>query len=91
MMRSLVEKYQTGMITDDQLVVESLNVIDPNDPGSVLNGLPENIIHRILGFANDYVHGRMVTNFGLLREADQVFAARQWIEKSLKVKVQKTA
>ena len=32
MMRSLVEKYRTGMITDDHLVVESLHMLDPENP-----------------------------------------------------------
>ena len=72
MMRSLVEKYRMGMITDDHLVVESLHLVDPENPGPVLSSLPENILHRMLRFANEYLHGCMVTNYGVLPEQDQI-------------------
>ena len=78
MTRSLVEKYQMGMISDDHLVVESLHLIDPDNPGLVLSTLPDKILPRVLRFVNEYLHGRMVTNYGVLPAQDQVLAARTW-------------
>ena len=89
MSRSLVEKYQLGMITDDHLVVESLHTVDVENPGLVLSSLPDNILPRILRFATDYLHGRMVTNYGVLPTRDQVLAARDWIEESVQQKANK--
>jgi len=91
MMRSLVEKYRAGMITEDHLVVESLHLIDPENPGLVLSGLPESILLRMLRFANEYLHGHMVTNYGVLPAQDQVLAARHWIAKLLPQAANKTA
>jgi hypothetical protein len=91
MTRSLVEKYRMGMITDDHLVVESLNMVDPENPGEVLSSLPEDILHRMLQFANEYLRSRMVTNYGVLPAQDQVLAASQWIGKSLQQRADKTA
>jgi hypothetical protein len=88
MMRSLVEKYRPGMITDDHLVVESLHMIDPENPGLALSTLPDNILPRALRFANEYADGRMVTNYGVLPTLDQVFAAKRWIEQSVQEKHQ---
>ena len=90
-MRSLVEKYRLGMITVDHLVVESLHMVDPENPGLVLSSLPDTIHPRILRFTNEYLQGRMVTNYGVLPAQDQVLAARNWIEESLQQTVDKTA
>jgi hypothetical protein len=83
MTSSLVEKYQMGMITDDHLVVESLHILDPNNPGLVLSALPDNLLPRVLRFVKDYLDGRMLTNFGAMPARDQVLAARTWIEVAL--------
>jgi hypothetical protein len=91
MMRSLVEKYRLGMITDDHLVVESLHMVDPENPGLVLSCLPDNILQRTLQFAKEYLSGRMVTNYGVLPAHDQVLAAIRWIEMSVQQKANKTA
>jgi hypothetical protein len=90
MIRSILEKYQTGMITDEHLVVETLQMVDPEDPGPVLSSLPENIFHRILRFANEYLKGHMLTNYGVLPTRDQVLAALEWIEESLQQNANKT-
>jgi hypothetical protein len=91
MMRSLVEKYRMGIITDDHLVVESLNMVDPENPGIILSILPDNILERMLQFVKEYGHNRMLTNYGALPTGDQVLAARHWIEKSFQEKANKTA
>ena len=40
MIETLVAMYEKGAITADHLVVQCLHMIDPNDPGLVLAGLP---------------------------------------------------
>lgn len=91
MIQSLVEKYRTGIMTDDHLVVECLHMLDPENPGLVLGSLPDNILLRMLRFATDYSPGRMVTNYGVVPGHDQVLAARHWIQESLEQKAHKTA
>ncbi len=91
MTRSLVEKYRLGMITDDHLVVESLQLVDPENPGLVLSTLPDAILLRTLQFAKEYLHGRMLTNYGVMPAQAQVLATSRWIEKSLQQKAIKTA
>jgi hypothetical protein len=90
MMRSLLEKYQMGMITDDHLTVECLNSLDPENPGLVLSPLPEKILRRALRFADEYLQGRMVTNYGNLPARDHVLAARDWLANFLHQPAQKT-
>ena len=46
MIRSLVEKYRLGMITDDHFVVGSLHMVDPANPGLVLSSLPDKVLPR---------------------------------------------
>jgi len=91
MTRSLVEKYQLGMISDEHLVVECLHMVDPDNPGLVLSDMPDKILSRIIRFASEYENGTMVTNYGLLPAQDQVLAAKQWIEKLQTAAVNKTA
>ena len=79
-MRSLVEKYRMGMITDDHLMVESLQLVDPENPGPVLGVLPDSILLRMLRFTNDSFAVRMATNHGALPAQEQIAAARRWIE-----------
>jgi hypothetical protein len=74
-----MEKYRAGMITDDHLVVESLISLDPENPGLVLSPLPDKILNRALRFADEYLQGRMVTNYGDLPARGHVLAARDWL------------
>ncbi len=80
MTASLVAAYRKGAITADHLVVQCLHMVDPEAPGLVLDPLPDELIVRTLEFARRYRPGRMVTNYGALPTADQVEAARRWIE-----------
>jgi hypothetical protein len=83
MTASLVAAYRKGAITADHLVVQCLHMIDPEAPGLVLGPLPHELLARTLEFARQYRPGRMVTNYGVLPAADQVEAARRWIEENL--------
>ena len=91
MMRSLVEKYQLGMITDDHLLVESLYLIEPDNPGLVLSTLPDRLLPRMLRVVHDHLRGQMLTNYGVLPAQDQVLAARSWLEAALQQPANKTA
>ena len=83
MSRSVLEKFHLGMITDEHLVVESLHGIDPENPGFVLSTLPDHILPRALRFVNEFLEGRMVTNYGELPAQHQVLAAKRWLESAL--------
>jgi hypothetical protein len=91
MMRSLIEKYRAGMITADHLLVESLHMLDPEDPGPVLGPLPEQILRRMLRFTDEFLSGGMLTNYGVLPARDQVIAARGWLEQFFQHPADKTA
>ena len=79
-MTALVNQYRRGAITADHLVVQCLNMIDTEHPELVLAGLPPEILDRMSSFVLRYLPGRMVTNYGPLPAADQVAAARHWLE-----------
>ena len=80
MMEKLVAMYEKGEITADHLVVQSLHMIDPANPGLVLDILPIDVLPRVLRYAQDYRPGKMRTNYGLPPASDQVAAAKKWIE-----------
>lgn len=80
MMEKLVARYETGAITADHLVVESLLLLDPANPGLVLEALPNDVQRRVLKYAREYRPGKMRTNYGPLPGAEQVMAARMWLE-----------
>jgi hypothetical protein len=79
MLTSLVSMYEKGAITADHLVAQCIQMIDPEDPGMVLNDLPNPILDRMLGYALRYQRDHMVSTYGVLPTADQVEAARSWI------------
>jgi hypothetical protein len=86
MTRSLLDKYQMGMITDEHLVVETLHMVDPDNPGVVLSSLPREILMRMQRFTTEYRAGHMVTNYGVLPTPDQVDSALHWIENAIQEK-----
>ena len=59
---------------------ECIKLVDPDDPGLVLSDLPNSVLDTILGYAQRFKPNRMVSNYGVLPAADQVDAARSWIE-----------
>jgi len=79
-MNSLVTMYQKCAITADHIIVKCLHMIDPANPASVLEALPDEILMQMLDLARCYRPNGMVTNYGVLPTVDQVEAARRWIE-----------
>src|SRR4051794_4499232 len=80
MMASLMDMYERGAITADHFVYECLNRIDPANPAFILGSLPDEILTRMLDLTRQFRPDGMITNHGLLPGADQVDAARRWIE-----------
>jgi hypothetical protein len=84
--RSLFEKYQLGMITDNELIVGCLNTVDPEHPEQALSSLPENILLRVFRFTKECGGRRLISNFGEIPSQDQILAAQHWIEKTIQQK-----
>jgi hypothetical protein len=80
MMDKLVAMYENGAITAEHMVLESLHMVDPQNPTLVLGALPPEILERMLRYAREFQPGAMLTNYGLSPALDQVQAAKNWIE-----------
>lgn len=79
MIRRLTEMYECGSITGYQLTMECLLRLDPDDPGNLLAGLPEEILDEMLAYASRYDPSRPYSaTFTPAAEA-QVRAAARWI------------
>ena len=89
--QTLLEQYHSGKITDNHFVVESLFLIDPDDPGVLLSHLPDVLLQRVLAFTKAFQPGRMLTNFGALPAQDQIVGAGRWIEELLRHQSSKSA
>ena len=79
MIATLVSLYEKGAITADQLVSQSLRMIDVNEPGLVLDDLPSTMLGRMMDYIKKYQPGRMVSTYGVPPTAEQIDAARRWI------------
>ncbi len=80
MIDDLVAMYEKGAITADHLVAQCLHMVDPTDPGLVLGSLPPDILSRVVQYAGECQTGRMRANYGRQPAANQLEAAREWIE-----------
>ena len=82
MIESLVALYLKGAITADHLAAECLHLIDPAEPGLVLDDLPGEVLALMLDHARRFRMGKVISNYPILPAVDQVEAAREWIEAS---------
>lgn len=57
-------------------------MIDPENPGLVLAGLPSEILKRMMDYIAEYQPGHMLSNYPDRPQPaiDQVKAAKEWIE-----------
>ena len=62
MIEKLVEMYEKGALTADQLVVQCLHTLDPEQPELVLGYLPPAVLERMLNYARQHRPGSMRTN-----------------------------
>ena len=53
----LVSRYLTGAITAHELIVDCLNMLDPEDPSVVLQDLPLGIMPQLREFLTCYRQG----------------------------------
>jgi hypothetical protein len=83
MIEKLVDMYNAGAITAHHLMVQSLHMLDPKCPDTVLGALPPEILERMLEYAHEYQPRLMRSNYELQPAADQVEAAKRWIEASV--------
>jgi hypothetical protein len=79
-MDELLAMYREGSVTAAHLVAECLHMIDPENPGLVLDPLTEELRIGVLEYVQRYQPHRMVSNYGVLPTPDQVDAARKWLE-----------
>jgi hypothetical protein len=80
MIDRLITAYEQGGITAHHLTVESLALLDPSNPGPVLKALPPDVWPEVHRYALSYHPERMRGNYGPTPTAEQVEAARKWIE-----------
>ena len=51
MIKRLIEMYESGSITGYQLMMDCLQMLDPDNPGLVLADLPEESLDEMLKYA----------------------------------------
>jgi hypothetical protein len=80
MIDRLIAAYEQGGITAHHLTVEALALLDPSNPGPILNALPTDVWPEVRRYALSYQPDRMRSNYGPTPTAEQVEAAKRWIE-----------
>lgn len=82
--QQLAEKYRQGALTDQELAVESLVLLEPDNPGPALCNLPDHVLDKVLEFATTYRPGQMLSTDpqGRIPSQEQVQMASDWIRKS---------
>ena len=80
MVDELIEMHRNGAITGYQVMIDCLSMLDPGHADIVLDGLPEEIVEEMYEYAQRYDPSRMRSIAGSPPTADQINAARRWIE-----------
>lgn len=80
MTSQLVALYESGAITADHLIAETLHRLDPADAGRALRPLSTDLRQRVQQFAREYRPGKMLSNYGSQPTPDQVEAAMAWLK-----------
>jgi hypothetical protein len=79
MIKRLIEMYENGSITGYQVMMDCLQMLDPDNPSLVLADLPEEILDEMLSYAGRY-DPRRPSSASLIPPAeDQVRTAERWI------------
>ena len=79
MTRRLIEMYEGGSITGYQVMMDCLQMLDPESPDLVLSELPEEILDEMLAYARRYDPRRPRSTRLIPPAEDQVRAAERWI------------
>jgi hypothetical protein len=81
----LLARYYIGALTEHELVVDSLLLVDPTIPSAALDRLPLAVLPWLRDFVQRYTPGKMRTtraDEAIPTEA-QVTAAKQWLDELL--------
>jgi hypothetical protein len=89
MVDQLIKMYQDGAITGYQVMMDCLQMLDPDHPNLVLGRLPEEILEEMLDYARRYDPSCIRSIAGLPPTADQVRAAQRWIEEKKRQKAER--
>jgi hypothetical protein len=79
MIERLIEMYENGSITGYEVMMNCLQLLDPDNPGLVLSDLPEEILDEMLKYAGRYDPRRPRLASLIPPAEDQVRTAERWI------------
>jgi hypothetical protein len=79
MIKRLIEMYESGSITGYQVMMDCLQMLDPENPGLVLSDVPEEILDEMLKYARRYDPSRPRSASLIPPAEDQVRTAERWI------------
>lgn len=79
MIETLLRMYENGAITGYQVMVDSLHMIDPREPGLVLSHLPDEVLEEMMSYAKRYDSRRPRSTAAVPPAEDQVRSAERWI------------
>jgi hypothetical protein len=79
MINRLIEMYESGSITGYQVMMDCLQMLDPDAPDLVLSDLPEEILDEMLEYARRYDPRRSHSASFIPPAEDQVRTAERWI------------
>ncbi len=79
MIRKLIEMYESGSITGYQVMMDCLQMLDPDNPDHVLSELPEEILEEMLAYARRYDPRRPRSARFIPPAENQVRTAERWI------------
>ncbi len=79
MIKRLLEMYEAGSITGYQVMIDCLQMIDPDNPDPVLSKLPDEILDEMMAYARRYDPLRPHSTSLIPPAEDQVKTAERWI------------
>jgi len=79
MIKKLIEMYESGSITGYQVMMDCLQMLDPDNPDLVLSDLPEEILDEMVKYARRYDPRRQRSESLIPPAEDQVRTAERWI------------
>ncbi len=79
MIKKLIDMYESGSITGYQVMMDCLQMLDPDDPALILSELPNEILDEILEYTRRYDPSRPHSASFIPPAEDQVRTAERWI------------
>ncbi|HZW31785.1 MAG TPA: hypothetical protein VFF52_13815 [Isosphaeraceae bacterium] len=76
-----VAQYERGAVSSHEMMVDSLNLVDPGEPQAVLDLLPPHLLPRLREFVETYRPGVMLSSHsGAIPTLAQVEAAKRSLD-----------